>query len=94
MVTSEMMSWNITREFLRRMVSLEFLNASNAPTEEAKKALPTDLHMPEPDVVDKTIVLFHDDTTFQANEDQPILWAAKGTSEMRPKSIGSGIYGV
>ena len=34
------------RKFLRRMVSLGFLNASNAPPEEAKKALPTDLHTP------------------------------------------------
>jgi len=40
------------------MVSLGFLNASNAPMEEAKMALPTHLHSPEPDVVEKTIVLF------------------------------------
>ena len=49
------------------------------------------LHTPEPDVVEKTIVPFHDETTFQANEDQPTLWTAKGTSVMRPKSNGSGI---
>lgn len=73
------------------MVSLGFLNASNAPMEEAKMALPTHLHTPEPDVVEKTIVLFNDETTFQANEDQPTLWTAKGTSVMRPKSNGSGI---
>lgn len=73
------------------MVSLGFLNASNAPMEDAKMALPTDLHTPESDVVEKTIVLFHDETTFQAKEDQPTLWTAKGTSVMRPKSKGSGI---
>ena len=79
------------KKFLRRMVSLGFLNASNAPMDEAKKALPADLDTPQPEVVEKAIILFHGETTFQANEDQPTLWAAKGTSVMRPKSKGSGI---
>ena len=42
-------------------------------------------------MIDKTVVLFHDKTTFQANDDQTTLWAAKGTTIMRPKSKGSGI---
>ena len=41
--------------------------------------------------VDKTVVIFHDETTFQANDDQPTLWAEKGTNVMRPKSKGSDI---
>lgn len=77
--------------FLRRMVALGFLSSSNAPTDEAKKALPLDLRAPAPEVVEKTIVIFHDETTFQANDDQPTLWAEKGTTVMRPKSKGSGI---
>lgn len=77
--------------FLRRMTSLGFLNASNAPTEEAKNALPSDLEPPSPDVIEKTIVIFHDESTFQANDDQPTLWATKGTTVMRPKTKGSGI---
>ena len=77
--------------FLRRMVGLGFLHESNAPTEEAKKALPIDLDPPRPELMDKTVVLFHDESTFQANDDQPTLWAKKGTSVMRPKSKGSGI---
>ena len=72
------------KKFLRRMVSLGFLNASNAPMDEAKKALPADLDTPQPEVVEKAIILFHGETTFQANEDQPTLWSAKGTSVMRP----------
>ena len=79
------------QKFLRRMVSLGFLNESNAPTEQAKKALPSDLHGPPQEVADKTIILFHDESTFQSNEDQPTLWAEKGTNVMRPKSKGSGI---
>ena len=76
--------------FLRKMVGLGFLSSDNAPTEEAKQALPSDLPGPTGDV-DKTVVIFHDETTFQANDDQPILWAEKGTNVMRPKSKGSGI---
>ncbi len=63
----------------------------NAPTEEAREALPAYLHTPPPEMIDKTIVLFCDETTFQANDDQPTLWAEKGTSVMRPKSNGRGI---
>ena len=78
-------------KFLRRMVTLGFLNPSNAPTEEAKAALPADFSSPDPVVIDKTVVLFHDETAFQSNEDQLTLWAEKETSIMRPKSKGNGI---
>ena len=57
------------------------LNASNA-----RMALPADLHTPTSEL--KSHLLFHDETTFQANEDQLTLWAAKGTTLMRK---GSGI---
>ena len=79
------------KTFLRRMVALGFLNEHNAPTEEAKNALPADLECPRLEVLEKTVVLFHDESTFQANDDQPTLWATKGSSVMRPKSKGSGI---
>ena len=59
------------------MVTLGFLNPSNAPTEEAKAALPADLSSPDPVIIDKTVVLFHDETTFQSNEDQLTLWIEK-----------------
>ena len=68
------------------MVSLGFLNASNAPTAEARNVLPDDLVCPSPTVLD-----FHDETTFQANDDQPTFWGTKGTHIMRPKSKGAGI---
>ena len=79
------------RKFLRRMASLGFLNSDNAPTDDAKKALPTDITSPSLNVIDKIVFLFHDETTFQANEDQPTLWAPKGTKVIQPKSKGSGI---
>ena len=37
------------------------------------------------------MVLFHDESTFQANEDQCTVWTMPWTSVMRPKSKGSGI---
>ena len=73
-----------------RMVSLGFLNPDNAPTDEAKNALPSDLGPPPVEFIEKTVVLFHDET-FQANEDQPTLWAEKGRSVMCLKSRGCGI---
>ena len=69
------------------MVSLGFLKA---PTEETKKALPSDIHSPSPKV-SKTVVLFYDESTFQSNKDQPTIWAEKGTTVTRPKSKRSGI---
>ena len=51
----------------------------NAPTEDAKRALPNDIRPPTPDIINKTIIiiLFHDEI---ANDDKPTLWAGKGTS--------------
>lgn len=79
------------KTFLRRMVTLGFLNEGNAPTEEAKQSLPTNADPPRPEVMEKTVFLFHDETTFQANDDLPTLWAQTGTCVMRPKSKGAGI---
>ena len=56
--------------FLRRMVSLGFLTPNNAPTEEAKNTLPSDIGAPLPEIIENTGVLFHDETTFQVHEDQ------------------------
>ena len=79
------------KTFLRRMASLGFLNPNNAPTDEAHNALPSDLEAPDLSIVEKTIVIFHNESTFQANDDQPTIWAEPGTVVMRPKSKGSGI---
>ena len=50
------------------------LNQNNAPTEKAKSALPSELWCPTQALLDKTIVLFHDESTFQANEDKFTFW--------------------
>ena len=77
------------QEFLRKMVKIGFLHFTNAPTEDAGKALPDD-----PPVLErrsKTAVFFHDESTFQSNEDQSLQWGLKGTHVMKPKSKGAGI---
>ena len=48
------------------------IRKDNAPTEEAKQALPADLPCPTGNI-DKNVVIFHDEPTFQANDDQPTL---------------------
>ena len=47
--------------FFRHMVALGFLNQSNAPTEEAKAVVPTDLENLSQDIVDKTVIFFRDE---------------------------------
>lgn len=58
-----------TKQFLRKMVGLGFLQPDNAPTEESKSALPDNLETPSAERIEKT-VLFHDETIFHASEDQ------------------------
>ena len=51
-----------------------------------QQMLLTDITSPSSNVIDKTVFSFHDETTFQANEDQSKPWAPKGTKVIRPKS--------
>ena len=78
-------------QFLRKMVALGFLNRENAPTPEAKLALPEDLDTPPAEVLAKTIVLFHDESTFQANDYERTQWGTKNDHMLVPKSRGAGI---
>lgn len=81
------------KKFLRKMVAIGFLDRDNAPTEEAANSPPDDIEPVTPDRRTKNIVIFHDESTFNANDNQTIQW---GTQDMkagmlRPKSKGSGI---
>lgn len=77
--------------FLRKMTKLGFLHFRNAPTAETQKALPEDVDPQSLERLSKTVVFFHDKTTFMANEDQPTQWGMKGEKMIKPKSKGSGI---
>ena len=77
--------------FLRRMVKLGFLHFDNAPTPDAIKAIPEDIEPPTADKRLKTVYLFHDETTFNSNDDQNLKWGIKGEKIMKHKSKGAGI---
>ena len=79
------------KEFLRKMVKIGFLHFTNAPTEDAMKAIPQDVDPPTLEKRSKTVVFFHDESTFQANDDQSLQWGQKDEKIMKPKSKGAGI---
>ena len=70
------------KTFLRKKVSLSCLVA--LPRRRRRKLFQTIPMVPH-------VMLLDDESTFQANKDQPTLWAEKGTTVMRPKSKGAGI---
>ena len=78
-------------KFLRKMVALGFLNSENAPTPEAALSLPEDIDTPPAEQIAKTIVLFHDESTFQANDCERTQWGERGEHMLVPKSKGAGI---
>ena len=47
----------------------------NAPTD---SSIPTDIDSPPLEKRDKTVVFFHDESTFMSNEDQTLQWDLKG----------------
>ena len=62
-----------------------------APNEEATEAFPTDPESPPPERRAKNIFIFHDKSTFNANNDQSLQWGTPDSQIIRPKSCGSGI---
>ena len=79
------------KKFIRKFIALGFINKDNAPSEEAAKSLPDDLECPPADIVKKTVVIFHNESVFSANEDQHTQWGTSDTITIKPKSKGSGI---
>ena len=65
--------------------------AAEQYTEEAQKSIPDDIDPPIAERHSKTVVFFHHESTFQANDDQNMQWGEKGTKMMKPKGKGSGI---
>ena len=77
--------------FLQRMIEVGFLHPEQAPTPEAVAAFPDYVPLPRLEHREKTVVFFHDESTFHVKEDQPFQWGEKGNYRLRPKSKGSGI---
>ena len=68
-------------KFLRQLCALGFLNKNNAPTPDAVNSLPSDLECPSDEQIAKTVIIFHDESTFQANDDQTTFWGAKSQTK-------------
>lgn len=64
--------------FLRKMVKLGFLHFTNAPTKEAAKLLPSDIDLSVLERRKKTVIFFHDESTFMSNDDQPYSMGIQG----------------
>ena len=77
--------------FLKRMIEVGYLHPDQAPTPDAQRAFPSDVPLPSCEVREKTVIIFHDESTFNANDDQTTQWGVKGEGMLRPKSKGSGI---
>lgn len=79
------------KEFLKEMGISGFLHPSDAPTPAAQLAFPSDIPLASSEMREKLIVIFNDESTFNANDDQTTQWGVKGEGMLRPKSKGSRI---
>ena len=78
-------------EFLKKMIEVGYIHPEQAPTPEAQRAFPNDAPLASSETREKAAVIFHDESTFNANDDQGTQWGVKGEGMLRPKSKGSGI---
>ena len=53
--------------------------------------LPDDIGSPPPECKAKNIFIFHDESTFNANDDESLQWGRIESQVIRPKIQGSGI---
>ena len=67
------------------MVEIGFLLITNATTDSSRAAIPTDIEPPPLDHHSKTVVFFHDKSTFNANNDQNLKWGFKGEKILKAK---------
>ena len=56
------------------MIEVGFLHPDQAPTPEAHLAFPCDVPLPSSKVREKIVVIFHDESTFNTNDDQSTQW--------------------
>ena len=75
-------------KFLAEMSTLGFLHSSNAPNEEAGK-LVEDVTLGKD--WENTIFWFHDESTFNANDDKVTMWKDQSMQVIKPKGEGAGL---
>ena len=79
------------KTLLRQLVAAGFLTLLNAPNDQSRAAFPTDIEPPPAHRREKNILIFHDESTFNANEDEGLQWGTADDQVIHPKSRGSGI---
>ena len=79
------------QKFLRKMIALGFITKEEAPSEKSKLGFPEDIESPPLETISNTVFIFHDESTFNANEDQGKFWGDSSSNFIKPKSRGSGI---
>ena len=72
-------TWWRKGELLVKIGEVGFLHPDEAPTPEVASA---SVPLPMSDICDNTVVLFHDESTFQANKNQTNIWGKKGERRM------------
>ena len=70
------------------MLAGGFLVTDLATSEEAKEAFTDDIGSPPPERTAKNIFIFHDESTFNANDDESLQWGRPESQGIRPKSPG------
>ena len=73
------------------MVAGGFLVKNLATSEEVKEVFPDDFGSPPPEGTAKNIFIFHDESTFNANDDESLQWGRPESQVIRTKSRGSSI---
>ena len=69
--------WNRCQQHTRTNMLIH-IYFTNATIEQAGQALPEDVNPPISERRAKTVMFFHDKTTFQSHEDQSVQWEVKG----------------
>lgn len=79
------------RKFIRRMIACGMLAKEHAPMDDERQLFPDDIDSPSSEQRLNNIVLFHDESIFNSNEDESVQWGIKDQHFVRPKSKGAGI---
>ena len=52
-----------------------------------ESAFPSDLEIPSDEIIKKSIVIFHDESTFQANDEESWMWGEHAQCVSKPNDV-------
>ena len=71
-------------KFLRKMIAFGFNTKVEAPSEKSKLGYPEDIGSPPLETISNTVFLFHNESTFNASEDQSKFWGDFSSNFIKP----------